>query len=191
MTARFTGIKGVESPGFQFVIGTLGLPLEFEIEVEAVSDDGARTSLGRVRGRRKHLRPSYSPEIQPLLITTIGRSGTVWLTTQLSRCPEIIACQPFEYEAVLSSYWIEVLLNLAEPASYLQTILPEHYGGRWWIGDRRTTSLPQHLANGGMARWLGSENVETMARFCQQQVDRFCRELARREDRVMPRFCVG
>ena len=186
---RYPDLPGADTSGFQFVIGSLSLPVEFELEVDVVSGDGTRTAVGRVRGRRRPLRSGYSPAIQPLLLTTLGRSGSMWLLMLLSKHPEIAVCQPFQYEAVLASYWMEVLNTLAEPTSYMRILRPERlYERYWWIGDQRQSPLPLRVSDSEMPRWLACENVEVIAGFCQSRFDAFYQEVARQENRGVPRY---
>jgi hypothetical protein len=187
---RFPETPAAASSGFQFVVGSLVLPLEFELGIDVVDDDGSRVSLGLVRGRRQPLRSGYAPMFQPLLITTTGRSGTNWLTALLSVHPEIMACRPFQYEAVMCTYWIDALLALSAPSSYMQRLLPEWYDHLWWAGDRRSLTLPLNAKDGGVARWLGCEGIEAITRFCQGQVDAFYQEVVRSEKRDSPRYFV-
>jgi hypothetical protein len=187
--ARYPDLLGAEASGFQFVLCTLSLPVEFELHVDVVGDDGKRTELGRIRGRRRPLRSSYSAAIQPLLITTLGRSGSMWLLMLLSKHPEIVVCHPFQYEAVLTSYWMELLQTVSEPASYVRALRPERlYEPYWWIGNERQSALPLQVDDGEMLRWLGRENVEVIAGFCQSRFDAFYEEVARLENRNAPRY---
>src|SRR5205085_2054510 len=66
--ARYPDTPRSDRCGFQFVRSSLELPLEFELEVDAITDAGKRT-LGQIRGRRHPLRTPYEPMFQPLLVT--------------------------------------------------------------------------------------------------------------------------
>jgi hypothetical protein len=175
---------------FQLVIGSLSLPLRFELEVDAVGADGSRAPLGRVRGRRKPLRSSYSAALEPILLTTLGRTGSTWVITLLGQHPEIVACESFQYEGMLTHYWIEVLRSLAEPASYMQGVLPELYEGDWWLGRGRQSPLPLRKPDTTVPRWLGSENIEVIAGFCQSRLDAVYRLAAEAQGTPSARYFV-
>ncbi len=179
---------GTDGAGFQTAVGTLGLPREFEVEVAAVADGGIRTLLGVVRGRRRSLPPAFAPSIQPLLVTTLGRSGSSWLALLLSEHPEITAYRPFQYEARVATYWTSVLAALADPASYIQALRPEYYAGHWWLGDRRSEPLPFQLAEPHMPAWMGSVGVNALAGFCQSRIEAFYVELTRLQGCPTPRY---
>lgn len=186
--AKHPALPGAQRAGFQMVVGTLGLRRRFELQVDAVSDDGLRTTIASIAGRRRTLRSSYAPSLQPTLITTLGRTGSSWLALLLSRHPEVVAYRPFQNEARVASYWMEALRAMAEPSSYIQAIRPELYQGHWWIGDERPSPLPLQLAEPHMPQWLGSENVEVLAGFCQSRIDAFYSELARVQEPEQPRY---
>jgi GT2 family glycosyltransferase len=189
LAERHPDQPGADAGGFTTVVGTLALPERFDVRVDAVAEDGGRTSLATVRGRRRRLRSGFDSTLQPLLVTTLGRTGSSWLALLLSCHPGVVAYRPFQYEARVVSYWMEVLRTLAEPASYIQSILPELYQGHWWIGDERPSPLPLHLqGNNRMPQWLGRESVEVMAGFCQSRIEDFYREVARAEGVDAPRY---
>jgi sulfotransferase family protein len=180
-------VPGAGRAGYHMVVSTVGLPTEFELEVHAVTPDGARSSLGLVRGRRRPLQTGFEPKIQPLMVTMLGRTGSTWLMALLSRHPQIISYSPFVYEPMLAVYWTTILQRLADPASYTRSILAELDDGDWWLGRNRTPP-PREKAHTEMMRWLGRENVEVMASFCQNRLDAFYLEAARVEGRGLPRF---
>jgi hypothetical protein len=182
--ARLTGSRadpaGSRRSGFRLVLGTLALPPDFDIEIDAVTA-GRRVTLARVRGRRRRLRSRYRPALQPLLIRTMGRSGSTWLMTLLWRHPEIAAYEPIPYEARLADYWMHVLETLSQPDSYIQSLLPQVYGEEWWVGSRRPSPPPQRVPAAQMHRWLGNRRPQELAEFCQSQIDGFYRAFARND----------
>jgi hypothetical protein len=180
-------VPGSDQAGYHVVVSTLGLPTEFELKVHAVTADGARSSLGRIRGHRRPLRTGFEPKIQPLMVTMLGRTGSTWLMALLSRHPQIISYSPFVYEPMLAGYWTTILQKLGDPASYTQSILAELDDDDWWLGRNRTPP-PREKPRTEMMRWLGRENVEVIASFAQNRLDEFYREAARVEGRVLPRF---
>src|SRR2546422_5627365 len=72
LAARHPATEAGENIGFRAMIGLLRLPTEFELEVRAVTKDGERTSLARLRGRRAEIRTGFEPAFQPLMVTTLG-----------------------------------------------------------------------------------------------------------------------
>jgi GT2 family glycosyltransferase len=177
--AALAGAEATEiaTSGFQTAIGALRLRPSFELTVDALLEDETRVPIATVRGRRRLLRSSFQPTLQPLMVTTLGRTGSSWLMLLLSRHPEIVAYLPFQNEPRVLSYWLEVLKTLAEPASYFQTIRPQLYRGHWWIGSERPSPLPVGKDR-RMEQWLGREGVVGLAALCQDRIDAFYREAA-------------
>ncbi len=185
---RLPDVPGARAAGFGTVVGTLGLPAELALAVDVVRDDGQRTRLATIAGRRRPLRSRFRGRMAPLLLTTLGRTGSSWLELLVAMHPEIVACRPFVHDARLTSYWTQVLRTLADPASYLQVLRPELYPGLWWTGEHRPGRLPLRMAETHMASWLGDDGVQSAAGFCQARIEEFYAELARVERRPAARY---
>jgi hypothetical protein len=69
-------------------------------------------------------------------------------------------------------------------------MVPELYEGDWWTGRERRAPLPLLKPRNEMTRWLGRENPEVLAGFCQNRLDAFYTELARVEGRTLPKYFV-
>src|SRR5919197_6623252 len=75
---RFAEIAGAERSGFRLDFNLLGLPAEAELAVHAAFP-GRRSIVGRLRVRRSTL-PAHAASLEPVLMHTLGRSGSTWLT---------------------------------------------------------------------------------------------------------------
>jgi hypothetical protein len=188
---RYQKIAGSEEAGFHFVLSSVGLPIDFTVDIEAVSSQGKRVLLGRVKGRRRQLRTAFKPAVQPILVNTMGRTGSSWFVALLAEHPQILALNPFlGYEAKLTSYWGELMRALSDPRSYMMAVQAQSRQERWWLGDERPTPLPISKPHTGMPRWLGGTNVENLAYIYQAEVDGFYRRLGQLEDRPGTRYFV-
>ena len=168
---RHRDVEWARYAGFSGAVNTLRLPPRFELELTAELEDGTRTPLGTIAGRRAPLRSSYDPELRPLIVTTLGRTGSTWLIHLLSGHPAVTAYRPFSFEPRAVTYWIDVLTSLSEPASYTQQVEGEvHYPRPWWLGSG-TRMTSEVLPDEELARWLGSEHVADLAAFAQQRLD--------------------
>jgi hypothetical protein len=157
--------------GFSGAVNTLRLPPRFELELTAELGDGTPAPLGTITGRRAQLESSYDPELRPLIVTTLGRTGSTWLIHLLAGHPAVTAYRPFSFEPRAVTYWIDVLTSLSEPASYTQQVEGEvRYPHPWWLGSG-TRMTSEVLPDAELARWLGSEHITDLAAFAQQRLD--------------------
>jgi len=165
--------------GFEVLVRAIELAPRFSIDVVAVLGDGSVRPLATVAGSRQLLAVPRDPGIDPAMITTIGRSGSKWLARLLSCHPSILAFQPLVFEPRVATYWLTVLRELTAPKSYLREIHTERWDQpRWWLGDG-AVALPAPV-DLGMADWLGNESVRQLAAVCQERIEAFYREVARR-----------
>jgi len=171
--------------GFRSAITSLRLPHEFELDVSVVCADGARIPLFTVRGRHRPTRLSEAA-MRPLIITTLGRSGSTWVQQLLADHPEIVSYPPFKNDVRVASYWLDVLLALSEPASYRQALTNYNAAGDWWLGRPRRPD--EYFGDPDALRWLGREQVESLARFCRERIEGFYASLAERQDTASPSY---
>jgi hypothetical protein len=172
-------VEGAESAGFQMLVRAIELEAEFTVEVAARLADGSTHPFALVRGRREPLAVGRKPALRPVMLTTIGRSGSKWLAWLLSCHPSIVAFQPLVFEPRVTTYWATVFRSLTAPKSYLRQIHTERWDEqRWWLGDG-AAGLPAPVEL-GMAEWLGTDAVRSFAATCQEQVEDFYVEVARR-----------
>ncbi len=169
-TAAEQGSATNDRIGFQSLAGTLPLAPDFEVEVRAVLERGGHAPLGTVRGRRAPLRSTFEPRRNPVLVTTLGRTGSMLLMRLLSAHPEVIVYRPHRFEQRIASYWADLLLVLAEPTSYIRQIAPwgDLDDPAWWLG--REGPMPPVLRDAALQEWLGGEAVESLAATFQQRI---------------------
>jgi hypothetical protein len=172
LAAGFPEVEGAERSGYRLKLNTLRLAADFELVLRAKLEDGTRLPLGRMRGRRRRLPAAPAEAIQPLMVNTIGRSGSTLLVTLLSSHPDVIAFSPFLKDARVSTYWTNVLQDLSEQAAYLAPFDPSQLDTpRWWLDGGR------ELGDEELERWLGSEAIDSLAALCLAQIETFYRHL--------------
>jgi hypothetical protein len=174
----FPHVEGAGTSGFRNFLSLLGVPLNFEATVCAVLQDDTRVELAQVRGRRDRLVSGCRPRLRPLLLTTLGRSGSTWVVCLLAAAPQVVAYRPFQFEPRVATYWMDVLRALAEPASYLQAVVPELYGEDWWLGTKRSSPIDATQIDPDIFGILGRSNPEKSAAFCQDRIDQLYRQVA-------------
>ncbi|MDY6805896.1 MAG: sulfotransferase [Cyanobacteriota bacterium] len=136
---RFPKLPAAKNSGFAATVGLLGLPLVSELTLQGVMEDGRRLPLGEIKFQRlEGLKSSYSPKLQPLVISSVGPSGAERLLQMLAEHPSLAAMGPSAGEMPSSQYWLELLLGLS-PGKKMGERSELSY---WW---RRT--YPEELAD--------------------------------------------
>jgi hypothetical protein len=189
LAARLPATTQGDLIGFRAVTSLLRLPRDFDLSLQAVTEDGERAPVARLRGRRADLRTAFQPALEPLIVTTLGRTGSMMLMRMLEAHPEVLVYRPFRYEQRVASYWIEVMLALSEPASYFRQIAPAGSldDRTWWLGEGGTT--PPGLRDDRLERWMGSEAVRELAEVSQTRIERLYEQVrAERGDRKSAYF---
>jgi hypothetical protein len=187
VAARFPQAGG-DTVGFYAIQSVLALPPRHEIEVRAVLEGGATAPIGAIEAERAPLRTPYEPRRQPIMITTFGRTGSMLLMRLLSSHPDILSFKPYRFEQRIASYWIDVLLTLSDPASYLRGVAPQAGvdDRTWWLGD--AAPLPWPLRDHGVQEWLGGEAVEALAASSQERIDALYERIATAAGATHERF---
>ena len=127
--------------------------------------------MATIHGRREPLHTGFEPTIAPLMVTTLGRTGSTMMMKVLATHPEVVAYRPFEHEPRVATYWLGVLSSLADPVSYRRQIDPTGgLDGAWWLGTE--PPLPRRLkGDADLTRRLGVDSVREIAAFCQARIE--------------------
>ena len=174
---RYPAVAEHEDSGFRATVNVLGLRPEFEVFARAVLQDDNRVPIGVISGKRHSLRSGFQSSLQPLMLTTLGRSGSTWVLRLLGSHPQIVAYRPFEYEPRVSSYWMQILRTLSEPTSYLQSLAADLSDDYWWLGNKPLPAVPP-IPDTQIQQWLGRHQIEETVAFCQSRIGRFYEQVA-------------
>jgi hypothetical protein len=155
VAAQFPGVPGAANCGFRLDWSVFGLPAEFRVVVRAVLENGAVVPLAEIRGRYHGLGTGFEPGLQPIMVTSLGRSGSTWLMRLLSAHPGIAAQAVYPYETRAASYWVRLLVHVSA-----------------------TAGVPHNLAAAALGGWFHGTCLPEMAGFCQRTIDDFYREVA-------------
>ena len=174
VAAQYADFPDAVNSGFNTIVGLLGASLEFAISVQAVLADGRREEMGRIHGRRLPVRGNTKPKLQPLMVTTLGRTGSTWVTHLLAQHPQIAAYRPFLFEPRVLSYWAEILRRVADPASALQSVFATNLLRKhWWLGPESGTAADLSLLDPEIQDCLSRAAVQALADLCYARVDDF------------------
>ncbi|HET7416408.1 MAG TPA: sulfotransferase [Solirubrobacterales bacterium] len=111
----FSDPPSAQASGFQTAVGTVGLPLEFELLLRVNLADGRKLPLALIRGRRQPMATAYEPQLPPIMVTALGRSGTTMLMHSLAASPDIVVGGAYPYEFRFARYWLHAAKVLSDP----------------------------------------------------------------------------
>ena len=156
--------------GFAGSINALRMDRAYRLTLNLVLEDGSTSGFMRVEGSRGRLRSPHEPHFNPLLVTTLGRTGSTWLMHLLGSHPELLAYRPFRHEPRAATYWLDLMLALSEPAaSYAQLDSHVDFRGPWWLGQGNGRG--PELSDPALRGWMKRDHVEGLAAFAQERID--------------------
>ena len=181
-------VAGAEDAAWEALVGLVGLREDAELELRVVLEGDVRVPAGTVKLRRERLRSGFEAKVQPLVLTSLGRSGSTWLMKMFAAHPEIVTLRRFPYESSPGKYWMHAMKVLSDPANLELSAHPDTFhSDRWWAGsnpyfDAVAIDDPERAA------WLGREHVERLARFFQETIEDWYLAVARSQGQEAPRY---
>ena len=189
VAAAHPDLPGAKRSGFFGTLSALSLEPRFELQIEVRLEDGTQLPLALVRGTRAPLQSSFEPRLQPLLLTTLGRTGSTAVVRMLAAHPEVVAYRPFDYEPRVATYWMGVFQALSDPASYRRQLAATGtIDGLWWLGEQ--TPLPRPIRDVALDPWLDATAIGELAGVAQQRIERLYTEVAGAQERPEARYFV-
>ena len=184
----FPDVPNSGMAGFRTWVSVVGLEPDVDVQIRALLDDGSRARLGAVALRHQPVQSGFQPELQPLMLTTMGRAGTTWTMRLLSEHPEIVVHRWHPYELRTARYWWHMLKTLSEPRD------PHHSGqadrfqtNKLWVGYN--PFYPEPIAvTPGLDEWMGRDYVEDLARFCQRNAEEAYKRIAIGQGQINVRY---
>ncbi len=162
---------GARSFVFEVFVPLLGLPSAFSLWVSAIDEAGARHHIASLSGTRSTLElpPGSGPD--PVMVTTLGRTGSTWLTQLLGAHPDMLALEPFRVDARVASYWAEVCRALVS-SSYLAPLFStEVDADLWWLGRSSTLASREPILD--LDQWFSTTHTTDVAMFCRDRIQAF------------------
>jgi Sulfotransferase family len=168
---HYPGVPDAEHCGFRTVVGVLGMASEFELLLHAVLQDECRVPLAVIRGRHRPVSSTFQPALHPLMITSLGRTGTTWLMRLLAEHPCIVVYKRYPLELRTAQYWMHMLKILSMPANPFQSSNSNNFhANMWYVGHNPFYS--EYIADHPqLENWFGRSYVEQLATFCQGGIE--------------------
>ncbi len=176
--------------GFSAYFNPWLLPSAFELDVYAVLVSGLKIRLYRIGGKRRPLKEPSDHQTAPLLVTTLGRTGSTLLISLLGAHPEILAYRPFQAEARYVSYWMQIFLSLSEPKSWIYPISANERSDPGWVfgGD---LNHPVHFAlYPRVFEWFHGPYMDRLFEFCVRSLKEHYKKVGEIQNKPLARlFC--
>ena len=174
--------------GFQTALNTIGLPQTFELSVWAYLADGDPVEFARLRGTHTLLRSPFRPAVQPLSVTSLGRTGTTLLLSMFAEHPEICVHRVHPFETRFGAYWMHVLTVLSGPANHYHSSHPDRFQGERLVIGNNPYAQFDMPSGPALRSWFNTEMSEELAAFCQRNIDAAYLRIARDQGEPPPRF---
>jgi Sulfotransferase family len=189
VSERYPRAPQTKAVGFWERVSVIGMTAEFELVVQAVLENQARIPIGRIRGRHVPVPSRFEPRIQPLLVTSMGRTGTTWTMRLLAEHPAIVAYRVYPYEMKAGRYWMHLLSALMEPATQAQsqTQFAKLDMIRWWVAEHPFPQASQGC-DSRLQEWIGRRFVDQVAAVCQRTIEDCYREVAITQGQAAPAY---
>lgn len=185
--------EGLSLYSFSTLVGTVRLPPSFTVDLRVVLASGARFDVGAITGTRQALElpPETTPRLSPLMVTSLGRTGTTWLMRLLSEHPEIVMDARYPFEAQPQRYWTHWLQVMAEPANHRESSQPNGFHVQHWsVGANPFFTAKLAKEDPALAERLAGEHVLNLARFAHEASETYYRSCMARYGRPNARFAV-
>jgi hypothetical protein len=173
---------------FHALVNLIALEPRATLSLRVRLEDGTAATACSIELQREPLETGYEPEIAPLIVTTLGRSGSTWLMQLLASHPEIVVFRRFPFESAPAKFWSHMLRVLTEPVNLLESTQPDDFlENPWWIGanpfhdDRVYEQAP-------LEDWFARAHVEQFAEFTQRTVEDWYRTLGRTQVQPEPAY---
>ncbi len=190
IVAAFPDLPSAERSGFSMALDVLNLPRVFDLRVNAIVGEVETVPIGRVRGSRRAFEPLPTEGPAPLMVTTLGRSGSTLLLTLLSLHPQLVAFQPATYDSRPFAHQLEAAIGMASPTSRTRLLDGAVQGEAWWLG-RDTVPVEELVRlDEPLRELLLGAPVERLLRSAVHQAAAFASELGAAQERTDVRYAT-
>jgi hypothetical protein len=171
----FQELENSNLSGFSVLINLLMLPMQATISLVARLADETQVVLMRFNIQRFPLHTLYQPQIKPLFINSLGRSGTTWIMHLLAQHSSIATYKNYPYELPVIEHYIHNVLMRNVFESYPDQIpYPDLDVNDLFKLNRHRM---YHIKEEPLKRYFRKQQIEELAYFCQEQIDKYIEQI--------------
>jgi Sulfotransferase family len=178
---------------FSELVGTLRVPRSYTLNLRVILASTARRDLGVIAGTRPALvlPPRTTVRLSPLMVTSLGRTGTTWLMRLLGEHPELVMDMRYPFEVRPQRFWMHWLQVNAEPANHTESSNPDDFHKqRWSVGANPYFTARLAKEDPALAQQLAGEHVVALAEFAHRATETYYLSCMARFSRPDARFSV-
>ncbi|MCU7838355.1 MAG: sulfotransferase [Candidatus Thiodiazotropha sp. (ex Troendleina suluensis)] len=151
--------------GFTTYLTVLGLADNCLLPLNAHTASGEKITLCKIRLNRTPTSTHFNPKIHPIIITTIGRTGSTLLMQLLAKHPSITVANQHPYETFALEYWLHIVSNqLYSPHTFLSPIDQQRFERDFMSDAQRRT-------------WFQEKYYTMGLHFCQQAIEDYYHQI--------------
>jgi hypothetical protein len=166
--------SGQPEVSFALELDALDLDPTFDLRLRAVMADDTRVPFGTVSGQRRAILGGYTPRHQPLMVTSLGRTGTTWLMRLLAEHPGIVTYRQYPYEIRPAKYWLHlfrILSGVPDPSKVVGQ--PQEFHLETLAVGANPFRAPAFSALPALEAWAGTDYRERVAAFALESIDQW------------------
>lgn len=170
---------------FKISASVVGFCLDFKLVLQCLMDDGSVIKLATIDGSRQPITSPFKPSLQPLILNSLGRTGTTMLMRLFSAHPKIVVQKPHPYEVHTVSYWTQFFKVLSAPYPGPDQEIPniqQHQS----VVTPNINFVSKYMNDPQIKRWAGVKYVEDLAGFCQQSMEGYYLSVAAAQGKKSP-----
>jgi hypothetical protein len=190
VASHFGVENGGDCLGFFCHLNPYLLPEQFELKVNAVNGKTEKLLLCTIAGQRP---PLVTSGLSPLLVTTLGRTGSTALLGTLGMHPKMAVYKPFEQEARYIGYYTQMFKTLSSAYSWQAPLMHvSEYVTQDQLLGRNVPSegILHYSVYSEMWDNFYHQYVPNMYKFCSEQLSQLYQQVAKLNGNHEPLFMV-
>jgi hypothetical protein len=184
--SRSLGMEDNRLVGYSAYILLGDLPSDFSLELYALDVSGRKVHIGAVVGHHSGSQLDVSTRVIPLMVTSLGRSGSTYLMSLLGSHPKIACPMVYPYEMRVMAYQWKIFQTIARASDYENSIHPDGFeynsffvGSNPYFSEVYFNNLPKDVVRD----WFMNRYVRLSAEAAKATVESYYRALVQEYDK--------